>query len=282
MSANPAPQSADASPQGTRAFSERTLVAQLRRDALLRWGSFALLLVGFFAAMTLDDDGFTAGMLGALIVLGLWLAMNVISARVSREIPRISALIESDPAAAEAQLAQALQRRPLVRWVRLMLYQRLAALRHRQRRLGESAAICRALLRHGVGRGRAARAQVLLMLAEAALEHRDLTQAYFCLIELHRTRLSLVEALQRLALQTRYEVAARHHHAALHAVNQKVQLAEIMPPPQCVAMHAMLATAAAAAGRPELHRWLDDRVQLLADPDMLKDLVARGLYAATT
>ena len=41
--------------------------------------------------------------------------------------------------------------------------------------------------------------------------------------------LGLLESLQRLALQTRYEVAAGQHERAIWQVSEKVKMAELMP-----------------------------------------------------
>jgi hypothetical protein len=221
-----------------------------------------------------------------VMVLVGWFSLNMVSAKVSRQLPMITIMIESDPAAAEAALAQVMQRRPLMRGVRLMLYHRLALMRHRQRRYAESALICQTLLTYRLGAAEQTRCHMLLMLAEARLECGDMLGTFFALSELYRMPLSLIEALQRLALQTRYEVTAGHFAAAIHHWRQKLAMAEIMPAWPCGMMHVMLATAAQRAGQSELAAWLDKRSRLLIDressPDADTGFVTTADIAAAT
>lgn len=266
------PEEAAPSTEQVPPFAPRTLESQLRWDAALRGLAVAGVVVVLAAVMVLEPGGSAVALAGMVLVVAGWLAVNVVSAKVSRELPRVAAMIEADPVAAEARLAEHMRRRPLMRWVRLMLYHRLAGLRHRQRRFAESAAICAAVLRHRLGPARQARAHLLLMLTEAALECGDLHAAYGALSELFRTRLTLLEALQRLALQTRYEVMAGHPAAAVQQAQRKAHLAELMPTPQCGALHAMLATAAVQAKQHDLATWLWGRAQLLCTPEQLEEL----------
>ncbi len=188
-------------------------------------------------------------------------------------------MIDAEPELTEDRIAHHLHARPLLGWVRLMLYHRLAGLRHRQHRFGESATICAAILRYRLGPANDARPHLLLMLVEASLECHDLANAYHGLSRLYGTRLSLIEALQRLALQTRYEVMCGYHQHALHHQAQKIQLAELMPAPQCGEVHAVLATAATHMHDNQLAAWLWQRAELLCTPDQLDDLKAGGFNA---
>ncbi|MEX0655638.1 MAG: hypothetical protein WD534_13940 [Phycisphaeraceae bacterium] len=254
-------------------FDPGRMRRQIAIDSLLHWLAVLVVMAGLFVLLTvMDDGGSMLNVIPVVLVLLAWMMVNLISARVSRELPRLSATIADDPPTAERRLAEHLRRRPLLRWVRLMLYHRLAMLRHRQRRFAESAAICQAVLGYSMGPAREARAHLLLLLSEASLEEHDLGSAYGALSELHRMRLSLIEALQRLALQTRYELQAGYDDAVLHRREQKVQLAELMPAPQCSAVHAMLATAADRTHAASLAGWLWARVELLAAPEQLARL----------
>ncbi len=263
-------------PPAPRPFRAQTLAWELGRDAFLRGA--VLLAVVAAAVFVIVYDG-TADLWTSLAVLTVfftWLGMGAVSASVSRRLPQVAALTETGPDQAEAMITQALRRRGLLRWVRLMVYHRLAVLRHRQRRYEETAAICAAVLRHPLGPGESARAHLLLMLAESRLQLSDPEGAWPVLLELYATRLSLVEALQRMALQTRYEVVVGHHAAAMHAADRKIGLAELMPGPQCGAMHAMLATAARATRHEDLAGWLWRRAELLCSPDQLRRLTEGG------
>jgi len=249
---------------------------QLRVDLALRLmivaGVVAILAITF----DFDDNGSLLSLLAIFLAVFVWIYLNNLSARASSQLPHITAMIDSDPPAAEHALAEQLRRRPLLRWIRLMLYHRLAMLRHRQHRFAESAAICHTLLMYPTGPGRDSRAQLLLMLTESRLECRDVLGAYFALQSLHETRLSLVEHLQRLTLQTRYEVTIGADRAALRAAHQKIQLVELLPAPQCGAVHAMLATAARRADQQNLARWLWQRVELLCTPEQVRRLQQGG------
>lgn len=256
-------------------FSPRRLERELLTDvALRRIGLGVAVALGAWALFVMG-----AGVVAELVLLGAvvaWLALNALSAAVSRRLPEVAAMTEVRPDEAEATIASLLRKRALVPWVRLMLYHRLAVLRHRQQRYDEASAICAAVLPRPLGPGSTARPHLLLMLAESRLQVGDTVGAYGPLLELYATRLTLVEALQRLALQTRYEVATGHVHAALHEAPKKVAMAELMPGPQCGAMHAMLAAAARAAGQEARAEWLWRRAELLCTPEQLQRLVQGG------
>ncbi|MEL7087137.1 MAG: hypothetical protein AAGL98_01645, partial [Planctomycetota bacterium] len=213
------------------------------------------------------------GVLGAVVLVIGWVMLNRAGAGVMRALPQVTAVAEQHPAAGEAALADMLGKRFLPRWVRLMLYHRLALLRHRQQRYGESAAVAQCLLtasRPGpTGRHRA---NLLLLLVEARLELRDAVGAWMALHALAQTPVSLNEALQRMALRARHEVMAGQDAAALHRAEEKIRLAELMPGPQCGAFHALLATAAHRVGRADDHRRWWARVELLCSPEQIQQL----------
>jgi hypothetical protein len=201
-----------------------------------------------------------------------------VGAAVLRTLPPLTAAIEQNPAAGEPVLAQLVGKRALPRGIRLALMHRWAVLRHRQERYGESAAIAQTLLRlPRLGLAGPPRAHLLLMLVEARLELREPGGAWPGLCELARTPLSLHEALQRLGLQTRYQVMVGQDAAALHQLREKVALAELMPAAPCGAFHALLATAAERLGRENDRRWLRERVELLCTAEQIEAL-GRGGY----
>ena len=265
-----------APPTGERIapFSPRQLRWQVLADGMLHWTAVLLLLLALWAIIGLAHDQPVLYVLPVVVLLLAWVLVNRVSAGVAHELPRLSAMIVAEPAQGERWLAAAMRRRPLLRWVRLMLYHRLAILRHRQRRYAEAGAICRAVLGYRLGPAEHARPSLLLLLTEAALERRDLMLAFASLRELHHTRLGLTEALQRLALQTRYELAAGLEAMATEGSERKLRLAELMPAAQCGAMHAMLATAAQRTRRDALARSLWARAELLASPRQLEQFRA--------
>jgi len=257
-------------------FSERRLRWQIIRDRTLRWG-LAIGVLVMLVVVTAEPYrtgtpfGFSylAVILAVVLAVGAWMLVNGISARSSTQLPRLTAMIEEEPEQAEARLAWHFSRKPLVKWVRLLLYHRLALLRHHQQRYDETAAICHALLQHHLGPAKRTRRHLLLMLAEAQLERGDALGAFGPIEALHHAPLSLIESLQRLALQTRYELLAGFPQYALWQEPRKRRLAELLPAPHCGALHAMLATAADRCEQRELGDWLWQRTQLLSTQDQL-------------
>ncbi len=257
-------------------FDPDILARDLQLDLVLRRSAVMVAVLAIGAVVYLDRVGSTVGFaLVVLLVVG-WMWMNSISAGVWRSLPSVTAMISRDPESAEAGLAELMRRRPLVPWVRLLLYHRLAAIRHQQQRFGESAAICRELLNRSLGPVRKVRGALLLMLAEASLQCRDLYGAYSALSELRRENLNVAERLQWLALQTRYEVLIGSDQAVLNGVRHKLLWAELMPADHCGAVHAMMYVAARRAGKTELADWLYRRSELLCDPTRLQRLLHSG------
>lgn len=255
-------------------FNHDRFVKDLWIDSALRWLMLGAVAIAAVYLILTDLSNSPAGLVVIMLLAFGWIAINSISATIWRTLPHVTALIGPDPDAAEAQLTELIKRRPLVRWVRLMLYHRLASIRHRQHRYPESAAICQSLLAQTLGPARRQRAALLLMLTEARLHCVQLPEAYTALVQLHTEPLSLVESLQRLTLQTRYEVLAGHDAAALTGVRQKLLLAELMPAEHCGAMHVMMTTAAKRAGNTQLADWLWRRAKLLCSPTQIQQLFA--------
>jgi len=86
--------------------------------------------------------------------------------------------------------------------------------------------------------------------------------------------LGLIDSLQRLSLQTQYEVAIGADAAALGGLRQKVELSELMPAAQCGAMHALLAIASQRRGQHEVAQWLRRRAELLCTAEQLAGMGA--------
>lgn len=259
-------------------FTPERFARELWIDSALRRAVTVLAVAAIVGLAVFDRAGSAAGFLVVMLLVLGWIGVSTISANVWRALPGVTMMIGRNPGVAEDGLARLMKRRPLMRWVRLLLYHRLAAVRHRQHRFHESAAICRAVLSQPLGPARKQRGSLLLMLAEASLQCRDVHGAYAALHDLHGERLGLAERLQRLAIQTRYEVLTGHDRAALGGLRDKLLLAELMPAEHCGAMHAMLTASARRAGKVELADWLWRRSQLLCGPEQLDRLV-RGAFA---
>jgi hypothetical protein len=104
---------------------------------------------------------------------------------------------------------------------------------------------------------------VHLLLADVSVRRGDLATAYRMLVDLHRRPLELIELLQLIELQTRYELACGYDHAAIAHLQRKVDAAGIMPAPACAAMHVMLAHAAGRCGQTHAAEWLTGRATLM-------------------
>ncbi len=260
------------------AFSQGRFDRELWIDTALRRGIAGFAMIAIMGLVMFNQTGSVAGLAVVMLCVFGWVGMSTISANVWRALSGVTAMIGRDPDVAEAHLVVLMKKRPLMRWVRLMLYHRLAAVRHRQHRFAESAAICRAVLGRPLGPARRQRGSLLLMLAEASLQCRDLHGAYSALSGLQGERLGLAERLQRLAIQTRYEVLSGHDRAALNGIQQKLLMSELMPAEHCGAMHAMLTASAKRTGKDELADWLWRRSELLCGREQLDRLV-RGAFA---
>ncbi len=254
-------------------FDARRLSRQLALDTALWWClRLTLLMVMVYALAGGAGHGHPALAVFFLIVAGGWLAHSYASARVAQQLPQITELIEGGGTQAESLIATALRRAPLQRSVRLLLYHRLAMLRHRQRNYEESAAIAHTMLRYPLGPVTEIRPHLLLILGESRLLARDFWQTWYALTMLYRCRLNLIERLQVLTLQTRYEVATGQDAAALRDLDRKIALCELMPAPQCGAMHAILAVASRRRHDTALADWLRRRADLICLPEQLADI----------
>lgn len=257
-----------APPFDPAAFNRRIAV-----DDVLRTAMIGLAIAAGLAALLMPDIGIVSGLIAPGIILALWLWWSASTAKAGRALAGVADVMAADPQHAEQLIQDAIRVRPVMRWARLLTYHRLAGLRHLQKRYQESAAISLCLLAQPLkGPAASVRPHLLLMLAEAQLELGNLPGSYHALAHLQQSRLSLTEALQRLSLQTRYELAASAYDAALHRSKAKVELAELMPAAHGATMHAMLATAAERTDQTRLANWLWQRAELLAPRDLYERL----------
>ncbi|XAM01314.1 hypothetical protein OT109_07955 [Phycisphaeraceae bacterium D3-23] len=262
-----------------RPFDPHAFRRQLTRAAIVHRVAVGFTFAALAAVLLLpllflpETQQAPIALLAMFLIPAIWLPITLTTQRVARTLPQIGAAITTDPERAERLIADALKRKPVMAWGRLLTYHRLAALRHQQHNFDETADICQNILSQPLtGPAAAARPSLLLMLTEAHLARGNLVGAYHTLSELHRTRLGLAGAMQRLALQTRYALKAGAYEHALDHGREKMQLAELMPPPQCGAMHAMLADAAKKTGRDKLASWLWERAKLISPPHLLDQL----------
>lgn len=258
-------------------FDPARFEKQIALDDMMRGLLITAVVSAVLITLLLPGLVIVSGLIAPAIVLGLWLWLSISTARVARSLAMFGQLVANEPGKAEDALREMLSVKPVMRWARLLSYHRLAGMRHLQRRFTETAAICLCLLSQPLkGPAAATRPHLLLMLAEAQLEVGNLPGAYHALAHLQQTRLGLSQSLQRLAIQTRYELAIGAYDHALHRARAKVELAELMPARHCAAMHAMLATAAQRAGQARQSDWLWERTRLLAGPELMQQFEQGG------
>lgn len=263
----------DGANRETPPFDARRLRWQVTRDRGLRI-AVILVVLGLLMATTVAEPPVwvLAALVGAIVA---YVAMMMQSAKATAALAQATVATETDPSRAESTLSDALKRTALVRSLRLLLYHRLAMLRHRQGRYDEAARICDGVLAMPLGRASSVQSSLLLLLCESRLETRDLLGAYAALRELYGLRIGLTEALQRLLLRTRYEVMAGYDAWALDRLESRLELAEVMPHQQGAAMHALLALAAERCGSEHAPR-LRARAELLCPPRQLEAIRSGG------
>jgi hypothetical protein len=248
-------------------FHPRQLQRDLRLDAILQapgWVFGAVCWLWIVTIGTMDSFVPLLSILGLLPLI--WVNQGVV-----RALPHLDQMLQENLGVAEAQLARLLRCRALSRQTRLVLYHRLTLLRHRQGRMDEAAALVSAILSCPGSTVRLMgihRPGLLLMNAQLALDRGDPYTAYAALVELHSCPLDIAWALQRLVLQTRYELLVGATAATLTGLRHKVRWAELMPAPMCGFMHALLAEAARRdeSADPQAALWLQRRAALLCEP----------------
>lgn len=269
----PAPADAPRHAPSAALVDAETVDRELAADNRLRWMLVLVLplLIVMFAEVVFSHAT-ASGVLIFLIAIA-WFAVNFISAQTWQRVTMLGRMMDEDQNAFEGNLLGALRRKPLHRTVRLMLYHRLAVLRHRQQRFIETACVCRAVLAQTrMGGAVQVRPHLLLMMVESLLAMGDLWGAHAGLVELSRMKLSLVESLQCMGLRTRYMVAAGLDDAAMADLSRTVDMAELMPAAQCGVTHALLSIAAARAGHNDIADWLRRRAELICEPEQLEHL----------
>ena len=255
----------------TPKFNEQLLRRQIILDRLIRMVAFTGILGAFFWFTLFSTTILPVSNVIMIVLLMMgWFAINSINARTGRELGQVSSVIDQDPERVEKWIALALARRPLVRWVRLMIYHRLAMVRHRERNFAEAAAISRIVLGYPLGPAEGSRAHLLLLLTESSLEIHDIQTAYSSLSRLYSMPVSLTEALQRLSLQIRYELLTGNYDSAISNLDEKLEMVELLPAPQCGVTHQLLAIAANRCGNHDLAEWLQKRANLLCKPEWLQ------------
>ena len=261
-------------------------IARFNRDLVVAFILNTLLFLGVvFSILFGGAVNSHLGDVALLVILGaIWIALGFHSIRGSRIAAGSPSLIAAGQFdQAEEQIETALRSFSLFRGSKMMSLHHLAVLRHAQRRWGDAADLCRALLRHRLGVLSGLARQSRLILADSLLELGDVRGAHEALSALYRDRLSLAEALSLLSVQLDYLWRIHAWDAMFDGVAQKVQLAELSNTHSAAKMQALLALAARHLGRTDWEDYLRRRVELLVDVDeLIKERpVLHELYRAT-
>ncbi|MGE5610492.1 MAG: hypothetical protein ACM359_14675 [Bacillota bacterium] len=245
-------------------------ITRFRRDLTLSAMLKGALLVGAMLAMLLElgDQTIISGPVAIAVIGGAWLLLSYRSMKGSQMAAVSPALIAAgEYEQAEQHIDEALRSFSLFRTVKLRSLHHLAMLRHAQHRFGESALLCRTLLRERLGVLSGISRSAHLILADSLLQQGDLRGAYESLATLYQQRLTLGEALELTAVQTEYLARIGAWESMMDGVARKADLAELMPTEKAVSTQALLALAARKTGHSDWEKWLRRRTELLSDAD---------------
>ena len=247
-------------------------IARLRRDlALSAWLRYVLLGLALFCVfIQLIDRTPVIGSVALALVGTVALVLTARSMKGSRLAAVSPALIASGRFdQAEEHIAEALNSFSLFRNVKLRSLHHLAMLRHAQKRFGETAMLCHALLGEKLGPLSALSRSARLILADSLLEVGDVYGAYAALAALYQERLSLGEAVQLTSVQLDYLTRIGAWGEMVKGIEKKVELLELAPTKTNARGQAMLALAAKRVGMKDWEAHLRRRVELIAEPGEL-------------
>jgi hypothetical protein len=247
-------------------------IARFKRDLTLGRVLNVILLAGiafsFFFGGAINNQ--VGDVLLVLVIGAIWIFLGYHSIRGSRLSAGSPSLIAAGQfEQAEEQIEGALRSFSLFRASKMLSLHHLAVLRHAQRRWGDAAELCRALLHQRLGTMNALARQSRLILADSLLEVGDLRGAYDALTSLYQQRLTLAEAISLQAVQLDYLWRINAWDAMFSGVGTKVSLSELAGTPNAARMQALLALAARRLGRTYWEDFLRRRVALLVDVNQL-------------
>jgi hypothetical protein len=265
----------------------QSAISRFRRDLTLGSILNALLLGGVFFCVLLGGAFNSPGgdLLMLIILTVIWSTLGYHSMKNSRMAANSPSLIAAGQFdLAEYQIEKSLKNFSLFRTSKLLSLHHLAVLRHAQRRWGDAAELCNALLRQRLGSLIGLARQSRLILADSLLEMGDVNGSYQAISGLYQHRLTLAEALGLLHVQLDYQWRVNAWDQMLAGLKNKVEMAELMKTANGARSQAFLALAAKRSGRQALSAWLRRRVELLVDVSELTAArpVLNELWAATS
>lgn len=243
-------------------------IASFRRGLAASWAVKAVLIAG--AVGSLLAEALFRPVISGPVLLALvgaaWIILSYRSVKGSRMVAQSPLLIAAGQyEQAERQIGEALGAFSMFRVIRLRSLHALALLRHAQKRWGDAAILCRALLGESLASLPAMKRSAQLMLADALLEVGDLGGAYEAIGGLYQQRLSLPEAVELNRLQTDYLTRVDGWGEIFAGIRQKAEMAELLPPAKSARCQAMLALAAKRLGKDDWHNFLLRRAELIGD-----------------
>jgi len=207
-------------------------------------------------------------------LLAGWVLVVLRSIRLAREVHTGNVLLAIGKLDdAEVWLKRGMTRFSLSARAKLAAGELLAALFLRQESYEDVIAICQELLRHPMKRLRHIWVNTRLMLADSLLMLDRLAEAHRAIVDVYDVPLTLEAKLKLLPIQLRYELAAGHTELSIQALQEKLQLAELMDSESAALVHALLAEACRRQNMPTQQAFLTERAQLYHDLDPLTDRV---------
>lgn len=243
----------------------------------LRWS--LLLLVGIGLAFVITWPSERAPWIGLIVltaVAAAWLP-SLMRSRQQRQLIGFSGhlLAQGRLQDAEVSLTHALQQFSLATGPQVVGCHYMAVLAHARQQFAEGVGWCRAVLRYAQRSARAIRRTSQILMADCLVCLGRLEEAYQVLEPLYEQPLSLSDQLMVLPVQLRYELAAGHYDSALADLPGRVRLAELLETKPAATVHALLAVACKATGRPKEADFLWQRVQAFGDESVIQEYSPR-------
>lgn len=259
-------------------FDPQRFERQLAMTDFTRRALLTIFIAGYIGSYLPGFEQARYPYMAMFLAIGGWIAASFASARTARLAQHAARLAGSQapPEQTESALREVIGRFTLYRAVRLTVYQHLAMLRHRQGRFAESSAICSALLSQDDRQLTASvRTTLTMMFTEDRLQLNDLPGAYGGLASLHQQQLSMVESVQALLLELRYEAACGYDQQLLWNLPARFELIDMMPPPASAMCHRLLAGAAERSGLRQIAAYLRNRAELLVGPEEVASTITQ-------
>jgi len=205
--------------------------------------------------------------IGTLVI---WVLTMIKNAKDGRYVQTAGALLSVGQLDdAEVWLRRVLEQFSLSARAKLVACQQLASLLFRRDDHQNVVRVCAELLQQRSGRLHSIWINTRLMMADSLLMLDRVPEAYDAIRPVYDATLSLSDRMKLLPLQLRYELAADYPSAAVQALPEKLQIAELLDSPRAALVHALLAEACRRTHMTEQQAFLTERAWLYHDLDEL-------------